>query len=207
MFFANPPHPNFGFMPFRVSSWIQMEDNDSEFESRGRPRIPGSFEHDYDSSDEEERERNHGLTQSYFFEGPGFMFQRTSVGVPPRNPGGESGQPAPSGPNIVDMLQTILSSIMGEQTMERARQEAQREAQREAGSGAAGEYGSEDRPRPPPLPGMGGVFSSSPPGSRFAQERPPRPGNGVDDLPSCVPYNLYYFVPFICTYTNVNPID
>lgn len=191
---------------------LQMENNSAD--PTRLPRIPGGFDDAYDSSDGEESERNSGTysTSTFFFEGPGIRVTRTSGNPmatissttrPGGTEGGEAGQPGEiAGPNMLEMLQTIFASIMGEQGIERARQQAHGEhgarARTGVGEDAPGAAGGDHAPQDPrtrgdapPMPPGLALFGGSPPpgGSRFVYERhtiPPRGALPVDDLPSCV---------------------
>jgi len=184
-------------MPFRGLYNIQMENNSAD-PSRRQPRIPGGYD-EYESSDGEDGERNSATysTSTFLFEAPGIRISRTSgnpmatITRPGGTQGEEAGQPGGiAGPNMVEMLQTIFASIMGEQGIERARQQAQGEP-----GAAGGDHTPQDpgtRGNVPPMPpGLAGLFGGGPPpaGSRFVYERhtiPPRGPVPVDDLSSCV---------------------
>ena len=184
--------------------------------SSSMPRIPGSFDDD-DSDSGDNHEHNHGaFTQQIFIEGPGIRIHRTTgipfpgFGSPQNRPGadGESGlgqnaQSAGTGEanmNIVEMLQTIFASIMGEQNIERVRQEAQNQRVPDAGGnppGVAGRESQGDQRTQGNAPPMS-MFGSPPVGSRFVYERhavPPHrhsPAPPVEDISSYVPNSLQY---------------
>ena len=194
--FANHAPPNF-----------QMESNSAD-PARRRPRIPGGF-NVYDSSDGEDGEHNSETysTSTFLFEGPGIRISRTSGNPmatissttrPGGTQGGGTGQPGViAEPNMVEMLQTIFASIMGDQGIERVRQQAHGEPGAGAGEDAPGAAGGDHAPQdprtrgnaPPMPPGLEGLFGPPTAGSRFVYERhtiPPRGALPVDDLPSCV---------------------
>ena len=198
-------HPSTASCRLGVLCNFQMENNSADPASR--PRIPGSFE-DSDS-DGEGDEHNSRTYSTFLYQAPGIMITRTSGNPmatissttrPGGTEGGEAGQPGGiSGPNMVEMLQTIFSSIMGDQGVERVRQQAQGEpgagADEDIPGAAGGDHAPQD-PRtrgdaPPMPPGLAGLFGGGPPppGARFNYERhtiPPRGAVPVDDLPSCV---------------------
>ncbi|KAF8453971.1 hypothetical protein BGX38DRAFT_1175019 [Terfezia claveryi] len=196
------------------SDFVEIMESNSADPTRRPPRIPGAFEDEYDSSDGENGEHNSGrFSSSFLFQAPGIMISRTS-GNPmatvtstthPGGTEGEAGQPGGiTGPNMVEMLQTIFSSIMGDQGIERVRQQVQGEPGAGAGEAAPGATGGDHAPQdpmtrgnaPPMPPGLAGLFGGGQPpvGSRFVYERhtiPPRGTVPVDDLHSCVALFLW----------------
>lgn len=174
------------------------------------PRIPGSFDDD-DSDSGDNHEHSHGaFTQQIFIEGPGISIQRTT-GVPfpglGSHPGadGESGygqnvqSPGTGEPSthIVEVLQSIFASIMGERNIERVRQEVQNQRTSDVGGNPSGAIGRDPQGDQraqgdtPPMPGLN-MFSAPPIGSRFVYERhavPPHRHSPapVEDISSCVP--------------------
>lgn len=206
------PFPTTASCRFGGCTNFQMENNSANPARRQR-RIPGGFDDSDSDGDGDEHNPGAYSTSSFLFHGPGITISRTS-GNPittitsTMHPDGteveEAGQPGGiSGPNMVEMLQTIFASIMGDQGMERARQQAQGEPGDGAGEDAPGAAGGDHTPQdprtrgnaPPMPPGLAGLFGSGPPppGSRFVYEQhtsPPRGTLPVDDLPSCVPLFL-----------------
>lgn len=203
-------------MPFRGLSSLQIDPCTPN--STSMPRIPGSFDDD-DSDSGDNHEHNHGaFTQQLFFEGPGIRIQRTT-GIPFPGLGSTQIRPGADGEpghgqnvhpaagtgeanmNIVEMLQTIFASIMGEQNIERVRQEAQNQRASEVGGVVPGAVGRDPpgdqrtQGNAPPMPGLS-MFGPPPAGSRFIYERHAMPPHRhspapVEDISSCVsPSNI-----------------